>query len=259
MCPRSGLGTMIACEQVADIAQHGVVRAFGQFGVLRRGEVALEVVEQPVDDLALPLVQAVPVDPLPQRRLVEAHAELPARARRSRAFALSRALVYAGLRPVPCTWWLHPGFSTDILDGAIERRRRTREQLRTTTRESLVQALEAARVPVDEAIIFGSIERPGHFDAASDIDLVGPLAARDYFTLKSHLEHSLGREIDIVDLHRCHFAAPRLPFRYLTSGSIDEVERPQQVELIRRHQEVNQRSDGDAVVLTARRSGQGLL
>ena len=94
---------------------------------------------------------------------------------------------------------LHPGFSTDILDGAIERRRRTREQLRTTTRESLVQALEAARVPVDEAII-GSIERPGHFDAASDIDLVGPLAARDYFTLKS-LEHSLGREIDIVDAY----------------------------------------------------------
>ena len=101
-----------------------------------------------------------------------------------------------------------PRFSTDILDRAIERQRRMREQLRTTTRARLVQALEAAPVPVDEAIIFGSIERPGHFDATSDIDIaVGPLAARDYFTLKSHLEHSLGREVDIVDLHRCHFAA----------------------------------------------------
>ena len=99
-------------------------------------------------------------------------------------------------------------FSTDVLDRAIERRRHTAEQLRTATRQRLVQALETAPVPVDEAIIFGSIERPGHFGTTSDVDVaVGALPARDYFTLKSHLEHSLGREVDLVDLDWCHFAA----------------------------------------------------
>ena len=135
-------------------------------------------------------------------------------------------------------------FSTDVLDRAIERRQRTVEQFRAAMRERLVQALEAAPVPVEEAIIFGSIERVGHFDTTSDIDVavgalpardyftlkshlehslgrevghfdttsdidvaVGALPARDYFTLKSHLEHSLGREVDLVDLDRCHFAA----------------------------------------------------
>ena len=101
-------------------------------------------------------------------------------------------------------------FSTDVLDRAIERRQRTAEQLRTATRQRLVQALEAAPVPVDEAIIFGSIERAGHFGTTSDVDVdvaVGALPARDYFTLKSHLEHSVGREVDLVDLDRCHFAA----------------------------------------------------
>ena len=77
-----------------------------------------------------------------------------------------------------------------------------------TTRERLVRALQSAPVPVTEAIIFGSIERPGHFDADADVDIaVGELAARDYSTLKSHLEHALSREVDLVELHRCHFAA----------------------------------------------------
>ena len=69
-------------------------------------------------------------------------------------------------------------------------------------------AFEAAPVPVEQAIIFGSIDRPGHFDANSDVDVaVGELPARDYFTLKSHLEHALCREVDLVELDRCHFAA----------------------------------------------------
>ena len=77
-----------------------------------------------------------------------------------------------------------------------------------TTRKRLVRALQSAPVPVAEAIIFGSIERAGHFDANSDVDIaVGELAARDYFNLKSHLEHALRREVDLVDLDRCHFAA----------------------------------------------------
>ena len=75
-------------------------------------------------------------------------------------------------------------------------------------RARLVQALEAAPVPVEQAIIFGSIDRPGRFDANSDIDVaVGELPARDYFTLKGRLELALCREVDLVELDRCHFAA----------------------------------------------------
>ena len=75
------------------------------------------------------------------------------------------------------------------------------------TRQRLVQALDSAPVPVESAIIFGSLERAGHFDANSDVDVaVGELPARDYFTLKSHLEHAVCREVDLVELDRCHFA-----------------------------------------------------
>ena len=99
-------------------------------------------------------------------------------------------------------------FPTDVLDRAIERRQRSAEQLRAATRERLVQALEAAPVLVEQAIIFGSVNRPGYFDANSDIDIaVGELPARDYFTLKSHLEFALCRAVDLVELDRCHFAA----------------------------------------------------
>ena len=71
-----------------------------------------------------------------------------------------------------------------------------------------MQALEAAPVPVAEAIIFGSLERAGHFYANSDVDVaVGALPARDYFTLKSHLEHAVCREVDLVELDRIHFTA----------------------------------------------------
>ncbi len=65
-------------------------------------------------------------------------------------------------------------------------------------------------MPVAEAIIFGSLERAGHFDANSDVDVdvaVGELPARDYFTLKSHLEHAVCREVDLVELDRIHFTA----------------------------------------------------
>lgn len=99
-------------------------------------------------------------------------------------------------------------FSADVLDRAIERRQRVAEQFRVATRARLVQALEAAPVPVAEAIIFGSLERAGHFDANSDVDVaVNELPARDYFTLKSHLEHALCREVDLVELDRIHFTA----------------------------------------------------
>lgn len=75
-------------------------------------------------------------------------------------------------------------------------------------KERLVHALEASPVPVEQAIIFGSINRSGHFDANSDVDVaIGELPARDYFALKSHLENTLCREVDLVELERCHFAA----------------------------------------------------
>ena len=62
-------------QKLTDIPERGVIGAAGQPGVLRVGEVPLEVVEHPVDDLALALVDRAHSDPLPDLRLHEYAAE----------------------------------------------------------------------------------------------------------------------------------------------------------------------------------------
>lgn len=98
-------------------------------------------------------------------------------------------------------------FNTDVLDRALARRRREREALRLAVQTRALQLLDESPVAVDEAILFGSVVRPGRFDARSDIDIAVPdLEPRDFFTLMGHLEEGLGREIDLVPIETCHFA-----------------------------------------------------
>ncbi len=47
-------------DQVVDVAVGRVLGAFGQLRPFRRGELALEPVQQPVDDLPLPVVERLP-------------------------------------------------------------------------------------------------------------------------------------------------------------------------------------------------------
>ena len=98
-------------------------------------------------------------------------------------------------------------FDTDVLDRALARQRREREALRLAVQARALQLLDESPVALDEAILFGSIVRPGRFGARSDIDIAVPdLEPRDFFTLMGHLEEGLGREIDLVPIETCHFA-----------------------------------------------------
>ena len=100
------------------------------------------------------------------------------------------------------------GFSTEGLDQALAQKRRERERDRRDTLARLPDLLASAPIALSDAIVFGSILRPGAFHDRSDVDIAIPsVAPRCYFELKSHLEDDLCREVDLVELDRCHFAA----------------------------------------------------
>lgn len=98
-------------------------------------------------------------------------------------------------------------FNTDVLDQAIARKRREREALRLVVQVRALQLLDESPVALDEAILFGSVVRPGRFSPRSDVDVAVPdLEPRDFFALMGHLEEGLEREIDLVPIDTCHFA-----------------------------------------------------
>ena len=98
-------------------------------------------------------------------------------------------------------------FKTDVLNRAIARKRREREALRVAVQARALQLLDESPVELDEAILFGSVVRPGRFSARSDVDVAVPdLEPRDFFALMGHLEEGLEREIDLVPIDTCHFA-----------------------------------------------------
>ena len=98
-------------------------------------------------------------------------------------------------------------FKTDVLDAALARRRREREALRVAVRARTLKLLDTSPVELDEAILFGSVVRPGRFDERSDVDVaVSDLEPRDFFALMGHLEEGLERDVDLVLIDTCHFA-----------------------------------------------------
>lgn len=101
-------------------------------------------------------------------------------------------------------------FSTHILDTILSQRRQAQEQERQALLARVGETLD--RLPLSyrpaQVYIFGSLIRPWAFTAHSDIDLaVESLAPEHFFTLMSTLAAKLGREVDLIDLNRCHFAS----------------------------------------------------
>ena len=98
-------------------------------------------------------------------------------------------------------------FNTDVLDRTLARKRRKRETLRLAVQGRALRLLDESPVALDEAILFGSVVRPGRFSAHSDVDVAVPdLEPRDFFALMGHLEEGLERGIDLVPINTCHFA-----------------------------------------------------
>ena len=85
-------------------------------------------------------------------------------------------------------------------------RHRRRLAALADTRRRLRAAL-AELMPGRQVIVFGSLTKPGVFNARSDVDLalVGPASGLDSLKLTSELMERLGRPVDVVALDRCRF------------------------------------------------------
>jgi len=104
---------------------------------------------------------------------------------------------------------MNASFDTEILDAALARRRQHQELERQSVLSQVIRGLESVgeQYGIQQAYLFGSLTRPGHFHDASDVDLAlpGPLP-EDCCSFISTLSAMVGREVDLVTLDRCHFA-----------------------------------------------------
>lgn len=95
------------------------------------------------------------------------------------------------------------GYSTVLLDEAIEKKIKAQEDLRLRLLEKLDHALEALsrEISFEEAFIFGSVLEPFRFSERSDID-VGFVGLHDdhFFRAMSFLSSELCVDVDIVQL-----------------------------------------------------------
>ena len=100
-------------------------------------------------------------------------------------------------------------FKTYFLDRAIINRRKLQEQQRQQILAQVIEWLETVGTQhgIERAYIFGSSTRPGDFTEASDVDIaiLGKLP-EEFCTLISLLSTTLGREVDLIQLEKCHFA-----------------------------------------------------
>lgn len=97
----------------------------------------------------------------------------------------------------------HLGFSTAILDEALEDKRRQREEERLKLLDRIGEALGklSSEISFKEAYVFGSVTKPYRFLKDSDIDIafVG-LRDEDFFKAMAFLARMLCREVDVLTL-----------------------------------------------------------
>jgi uncharacterized protein len=100
------------------------------------------------------------------------------------------------------------GYSTVLLDRALEEKKKAQEKCRLQLLEKLNHALDALsrEIPFKEAYFFGSVTEPFRFSGRSDIDL-GFVGLRDdhFFKAMSFLSSELCADVDIVQLEGHRF------------------------------------------------------
>ncbi len=100
-------------------------------------------------------------------------------------------------------------FDTYLLDEALAERQARNEQERQQVLQQVLAWLQRSgqQYGIDRAYIFGSVIRPGHFHETSDVDVgvdeINPVKQIDAI---ADLSMALLRDVDIVDLRKCHFA-----------------------------------------------------
>jgi uncharacterized protein len=101
-------------------------------------------------------------------------------------------------------------FSTALLDAALERRRALNEQQRLAALTRVTAWLETQGdlYDIQEAYLFGSIARPYQFSEHSDVDVAAENIRPDrFFDAMASLSEALERDVDLVELLKCPFAA----------------------------------------------------
>ena len=101
------------------------------------------------------------------------------------------------------------GYNTSILDKALDKRAKQDEIMRKKMLDLTIRLLTemSDSFTFQEAIIFGSVVEPGRFRQSSDIDIgIMNIPANEYFEIAALLSSKLGRDVDLVDLAKCHFA-----------------------------------------------------
>ncbi len=100
-------------------------------------------------------------------------------------------------------------YDTSVLDKAIAEKRARWERERQATLEHVLQWLDAhgADLGLRQAYVFGSLARTGRFNDCSDVDFaVEKISAEGFFDLMAALSSELDRDVDLVELTKCHFA-----------------------------------------------------
>jgi predicted nucleotidyltransferase len=100
-------------------------------------------------------------------------------------------------------------FNTYLLDEILAHRQDRLEHERQLVLDRVIQWLEAFGIQygIHRAYLFGSLTRPGRFKETSDVDIaVEQMNPEDFFTVLGLLAEAIGRETDLVQLDKCHFA-----------------------------------------------------
>lgn len=100
-------------------------------------------------------------------------------------------------------------FNTRLLDEALAEQQARCEQERQQVLQQVLLWLQQSGgdYGIDRAYIFGSVQQPGRFHIGSDVDLgVEAINAVQQIEAIAALSLVLQREVDVVDLRRCHFA-----------------------------------------------------
>ena len=100
-------------------------------------------------------------------------------------------------------------FDTSLLDEVRQRQRAQLEKERQTLLAAVLRLLDerGSDYGIQQAYIFGSLVMPGRFGPDSDVDIaVEQIEPARFFEAVGEFLATLGREIDLVELARCHFA-----------------------------------------------------
>lgn len=100
-------------------------------------------------------------------------------------------------------------FDTSLLDAALARRKAQNEIQRQRLLAKTLRLLDelGPEYGIKRAYIFGSVTKAGRFHAKSDVDIaVEQIDSPRYFEAMSEFYNRLGREVDLVELDKCHFA-----------------------------------------------------